>query len=166
MTMSQPADDDGFDAFYSAEAELVVRFLLTMGAAVTDAVDAAGLAFIAVRGRWGQLTDPYSQVRRIAISHLDGSADPPPDADLRAFRACWATDFILLACERDDVRQMLAAFRRLPRREREILAWHRDGYATDEIAELLGMELTAVKQRLLAATEKIQQLGPGDLNWP
>lgn len=164
--MWSAADEEGFGALYRVDAELVVMFLLTIGAAVPDAVDAAGLALLEVRARWGQIADPRSQVRRLAISFLDGSIERPLNADLRAFRACWAVDFIVHACEREDVRQMLAAFRRLPRRDREILAWHRDGYSAREIAELLGMNLHTVQDKLLTGTDTVQQLGSGDLSWP
>ncbi len=159
--MWPPASDDDFAAFYRVEAELLVRFLLGLGACVPDALDATGRAFAEVLAQWPQLTDPRSYLRRIAVNELAAR----PDGDAPPFRECWAAELIEQACQQDGTRQLLAALRTLPRQQREVLAWHRDGYSTSDIAELLGLSIGAVQASLRAATETLRQLGMSEIDW-
>jgi DNA-directed RNA polymerase specialized sigma24 family protein len=163
--MSFPTDDDDFAAFYRVEAEFLVRFLLGVGASVPDAVDAAGRAFTEVHARWEQLTDPRTYLRRIAINELDALPTDPYPGGPSAFRGSWATEFIEHACQQEDIRRLLTALRALPRREREILAWHRDGYTAGDTAEVLGINLSTVQAGLRAAIDALRQRGIGDLDW-
>jgi RNA polymerase sigma factor (sigma-70 family) len=163
--MSLPTNDDDFAAFYRVEAAFLVRFLLGVGANVRDAVDAAGHAFAEVRTRWRQLTDPRTYLRRIAINELDTLLTHPYSGSTSAFRDSWATGLIEQACQQEDIQRLLTALRTLPRRDREILAWHRDGYTAGDIAEILGINLSAVQASLRAAIDALRQRGMGDLDW-
>ena len=51
---------------------------------------------------------------------------------------------------------VLALLRRLPPRQRQIMAWVYDGYTPKEIADLLGMEPNAVRASLHKAREALK----------
>ena len=160
--MAARATDEPFDAFYRAEAELLLRFLLRFGATVADAADASGHAFAEVYVRWTQLHEPRSYLRRVAINELASlKARPLTDVE-RVFRGCWAVELVEDVYHQDEIQRVLAAMNKLPPRQREVMAWYYDGYKATEIAELLGLNVSTVHSNLRHAKEALRQLGVGE----
>jgi RNA polymerase sigma-70 factor (ECF subfamily) len=140
--------DGGFAGFYRAEAVLLLRFLLVLGATVPEAVDASGRAFIEVSRRWWQLTDPRGYLRRVAAAEWEPLRGHRPTAAELELRRAWAVELIEDACCRPEIEQLLAGYDTLPADQRLMLAFSLDGYSAAEIAELLGRPLGLVESSL------------------
>lgn len=59
---------------------------------------------------------------------------------------------------RDEARQVLAALTVLPPRQRQVMAWHVDGFGPAEIARELGCDQAAVRQSLVKARKNLRRL--------
>jgi RNA polymerase sigma factor (sigma-70 family) len=154
--------DAEFDAFYRAEAVVLFRFLLRLGATPEDAADASGHAFTEMYVRWPEIRKPRAYLRRIAINELTALAVRPRTDVERAFRGCWALEVVEDVYEHEDVRRVLAALRKLPQRQREVLALHYDGYRAAEIAEFFGIARVTVDSHLRHAKTALRRMGVGD----
>lgn len=154
--------DEEFDAFYRAHAPRLYLILLKWGASVADAADAAGHAFTEVYARWDQLRNPAGYVRRVAKNELAELANRPRTDVERALRGSWNLEAVETVCQFEEVQQVLAAFGKLPQRQREVMALHYDGYDRAEIAELLGLPLNTVYSNLRHAKETLRRLGVGE----
>lgn len=158
----QPADDPGagdparWDAdeavthLYAAHWRSLVRLaaLLTGGTSSADEVVAD--AFVALHGRWHALADPHvahaylrasvvngcRSVRRhrdVEVRHRQPAAPEPAGPEERAVRA-------------DEDAEVMAALRRLPQRQQEVLVLRYYADASEaEIADALGISRGAVK---------------------
>ncbi|MFI6396437.1 sigma-70 family RNA polymerase sigma factor [Nonomuraea sp. NPDC050540] len=158
------ATDAGFSAFYRATLPALTAFLLNHGAPLTVATDIAQDTMIKAYQRWNELTHPRAWVHTVAsralVRHVAGSCeelvDPPPEPTTLLpcphVGADWETRQIFL--------HML---RRLPPRQRQILAWTFNDFTPAEIAEQLGMTSNAVsaslKKARRAAVEHLTAVG-------
>jgi RNA polymerase sigma-70 factor (sigma-E family) len=144
--------DDALELLYAAHWRQLVRLAVLLVHDVGAAEEIVQDCFIAVHSRWNRLHDPdraLAYLRRSVVNrsrshlrhltvvrrHADRERDPEPAgaADVTAY------DLARRAT-------VLAALRRLPRRQREVLALR---YYLDlseaEIADLLGISRGAVK---------------------
>ncbi|MFI5959779.1 RNA polymerase sigma factor [Cryptosporangium sp. NPDC051539] len=139
-----------FAAFYRAETPRLIRFLLWHGARLADAADLAQDAMVAAHRNWDRLDNPAAWIRTVAFrarlrklqSREQPTAEPEraavirPDADLDAWEIS---------------QDILQALRRLPVRQRQVLAWSLDGFTPTEIAGELGTTPAAVRSSLYKA---------------
>ena len=165
------APDDGtaaaeipsFDALYHAHRLRLVQLAVLLVDDQGTAEDVVQDAFAALHARWPRLRDPAKALAYLTTSVVNASRstlrrrrtarayvaphDPPqdsPEAD------------VLLA---DEQRQVLAAVRRLPERQRQVLVLR---YWSDlseaEIAETLGVSRGAVKSTASRALDALEQI--------
>jgi RNA polymerase sigma-70 factor (sigma-E family) len=158
--MARPTDahvagwsaDEALELLYAAHWRALVRLAVLLVHDQGSAEEIVQDCFVAVHARWGRLHDPdralaylrqsvvnrsRSHLRHLAVVHRHAARENPPapvaGADRNAHDA-----------ERRET--VLSALRRLPRRQREVLALR---YYLDlseaEIAETLGISRGAVK---------------------
>jgi RNA polymerase sigma-70 factor (ECF subfamily) len=154
----RPWADRDFDSFYRAEFRPVMKFLLWLGATVPDAADACGHAFTEVFARWDSIQQPARYVRRVARNEWTRLAERPRTDAERAYRASWAIEVVEDAYYQEEVQRVLAALSKLPPRQREVMAWHYDGYGAAEIADLLDMKVETVYSNLRHAKNTLRRL--------
>ncbi|WP_161624945.1 RNA polymerase sigma factor [Streptomyces spectabilis] len=151
-----------FSEFFRAEYPRLVRGLAATGATVEEAKDVAQEAMLELAGIWPNCRRPYGWVRKVAWHKYLKIADRDRkrtngewQASLhpQAVQDCDAPD------EREWVRQQLM---RLPPRQRAVMALYVDGYSTEEIAELLKMEVSTVRSHLRHARIALRRGLEGD----
>jgi RNA polymerase sigma factor (sigma-70 family) len=77
-------------------------------------------------------------------------------------RGCWALEVVEEVYQQEEVRRVLAALGKLPRRQRESLALHYDGDKAAEIAELFGIARASVDSHLRHAKAALRRMGIGE----
>lgn len=153
--VGEPDLSSGFAMFYRQQLADLVAFVRWLGADVHEAESVSQETMLRAYKAWVTIEHPKAWARavasreyfrRILACHDDPAADvsdiPCPDADAA-----------MIGQEQADV---LALLRRLPLRQRQIMAWVYDGYAPIEIAALLGMEPNAVRGSLHKARETLK----------
>lgn len=155
---------DGFTEFYASQFDAVRRYVRPMLSCDADAMDVAQDAFERAFPRWRRLQaydNPAAWVRlvatRLAISRQRRAAV------MSRILGSWATsrDEADVATQLPDW-VLLAAMRRLPRRQQEILALR---YFADwplaEIAIRLGVTENVVRARLARARQRLATMLDG-----
>ena len=149
-----------FTAFYRAETSGLVRFLIYLGAQLTDAADLAQDTMIDAFRQWSAIEQPRAWIRRVAsrkygrrlssvelpIEAVDGRPLLSPGRDL---------------AEWERHQEILRVLKLLPPRQRQVIAWTFDGYQPWEIAAELGISADAVRASLKLARRKLAEL----LDW-
>ena len=140
---------DDFEAFYVAHYGRLVGQLLTMLGDLAEAEDAVQEAFVraSVRWRWLCAYDaPDAWVRKVAFN-LARSSLRRARSRLRATARLTAPSAVPAASA--ELLDVLAAMRRLPLRQREVLVLHYVvGLSVEEIARQLTVPAGTVKSRL------------------
>jgi RNA polymerase sigma factor (sigma-70 family) len=157
-------DVAGFTAFYRAEVTTLVRFLLNLGATLTDAADLAQDTMIDAYKSWCSIQRPRAWIRRVAsrkYGHrrygIEVLFDPVDGGPLLAQTHLDQRDWE----HRQEILRLVA---NLPWRQRQVMAWTIDGYEPHEIASELGIKPEAVRGSLkLARRALAAQLAEGDL---
>lgn len=147
-----------FSEFYRAEFSKVVAFMVMSGAGDADARDAAQEAFVAALRCWKTIASPGAWVRKTAWrAHLKRQLRVAGEVE-RAARADWAPrpDFDRLDIPEEEKR-VLRLIAKLPPRQRQVMAWHFDGYSDDEIARFTGLRNDAVAASRYQARQKLKQ---------
>jgi RNA polymerase sigma factor (sigma-70 family) len=143
-----------FDQFYRAEMAPLVRFIRRYGADVYAAADAAHDAFAAIYPQWDAIENPHAWLRLVAcrIYYRRRLRETPveevPD------RPVIYEDPVETGEQGRRVFEALAA---LPERQRQVMAWHLDGYDNAEIARHLGITDAAVRQNLCRGRQALKQ---------
>lgn len=151
-----------YAAFYRAQASGLVRFLVWMGARLSDAADLAQDTMIEAFDKWQTIEHPRGWVRRVASRKylrrcLNRAEEPVDQVDGRP---------LLPAChdladweQHGEILRLLAL---LPPRQRQVMAWTYDGYEPHEIAAELGITAEAVRSSLKLARRKLAQQLPSE----
>ncbi|RVX39154.1 RNA polymerase sigma-70 factor (ECF subfamily) [Nonomuraea polychroma] len=147
-----------FGEFYDREMPALVWFVLALGADGDTAADVAQTAFVKAFSVWDDLRHPKAWLRRVAQNDLSDrrrarqretiSDELPDQIDLLS--AAMAAEL------RAEQREVIAALKLLPIKQRQALAWCLDGFTPTEIAESLGMQPTAVRQNLFKAKRALR----------
>ncbi|GAA1903240.1 SigE family RNA polymerase sigma factor [Streptomyces sodiiphilus] len=146
------ATDEEFSAFYRADISRLAGFLMWLGAGAATAADIAQETMTKAYRRWPDLENPAAWVRTVASralvrrisdvrEHPVGSLpEPSPLLPHPDSTAQW-----------EEHQETLRVLRRLPPRQRQVLAWTLDGYTPAEIARELRMTPEAVRANLMKA---------------
>ncbi|MEV6489829.1 RNA polymerase sigma factor [Actinoplanes sp. NPDC051633] len=143
--------DAQFRTFYLSTTPRLVRFLLWQGADLNTAADVAQETMRRAHRDWLYLSDPAAWVRVVAARELirlqlkseretlfaevPESTVLPPD----------------ITCLSDEREAVLGLLRRLPPRQRQVMAWTIDGYGPQEIAKILDITEEATRSNLYKA---------------
>jgi RNA polymerase sigma factor (sigma-70 family) len=148
--------------FYRTALPRLIALLRYNGAELHEAADMAQEALMAaLPPKWETLSDPYAWCRVVALRNFRRLAQRHRHEsladDLEAFDnrvAYWSSFQKLAEVEAGD--EILSLLRRLPARQREIMALTYDGSTPAEIAETLGVSPAAVRASLMKARSALK----------
>lgn len=151
-------DKAAFEAFYRRFVPRLVGFLICQGAGLQVAADIAQETMIKAWRGWSRIDFPEPWARRTAsralIRHLIDDRETPtgpvPDSTL-------ITNPDVIG-EFESRHVIIPLVRRLPTRQRQVLAWTLAGDTPSEIAGELGLTPEAVRASLKVARRKIAQM--------
>ncbi|MFJ2774404.1 RNA polymerase sigma factor [Streptomyces sp. NPDC087300] len=152
--------DEEFAAFYRETIHKLTGFLMQHGAPLPLAADIAQDTMIKAYQRWGGIHQPKAWVHAVASRALVRAAadvrerpleQPEPTSLLPAPDAFAQWEL------RHDTLQLL---KKLPYRQRQIMAWTLSGYAPSEIAVQLQLTPEAVRASLKKARRALAQHAP------
>lgn len=143
----------------------LVRFLLWHGASWNEAQDAVQDAFTQMCASDSLISHPKAWLRKVAWRSwvkLQIQAEEicvePPDSETTA---CWQNP-VQAAEIGEEERRIIGLLLKLPAKQRAAMAWHLDGFTTEESARAMGTTCTAVRQNLSRARATLKsELGLG-----
>jgi RNA polymerase sigma-70 factor (ECF subfamily) len=143
-----------FEQTYRREMAALIRFIRRYGADPYAAADAAHDAFAAAYPQWDAIEDPRAWLRVVAARLYyrkrlcpETPVEDPPD------RPVIYEDNVEIG---EQGRRVFDALASLSERQRQVMAWHLDGYAHTEIAEHLGCTVAAVRQNFHRARQALK----------
>jgi RNA polymerase sigma factor (sigma-70 family) len=153
-----------FEAFVRAERSALVWFVMSHGASEHEANDIVQAAFVEAWKKWNTITSPRAWLRTVAsrmywrstplqqkqknTDILVGEIPEQPEPGS-------AVDGVELE---EQERWVTAVLAELPPRQRQVMALRYDGYSTQEIADLLDVEASAVRHNTLRAKSRLRYL--------
>lgn len=150
-----------FNEVFFQDFQTLVGFVMKLGADQASAEDAAQTAYAAAFRSWDGIRHPEAWVRKVATRAYfndlgrQGRRDHPLHDDL-------LIDDMELAENVAQVDHVFDVLRRLPERQRIVMAWHLDGYSPREIAEQLDCSAESIRQALRRARESIKRMLAAD----
>lgn len=148
-----------FITFFRAEYRPLLVTVMSVGATLVEADEAAASAMEEVLRRWNQIDAPLAYAKRAALSHFFKEKERGLDRvrqrlkDGAEARRGGVDDAGLTVWEdRQWVMQILSS---VPSAQREVLALVVDGFTPAEIARRLGKTADAVRQNLHAARARL-----------
>ncbi|MEH0416091.1 RNA polymerase sigma factor [Streptomyces sp. B21-083] len=147
-------------ALHEEQYPALVRFLLLHGASWTEAQDAAQDAFTQMCGPDVSISYPRAWLRKVAWRswvkqqvRLEESCEdlPEPQLSLRWQTPAHAAEF------GEEERQVISLLLQLSAKQRAAMAWHLDGFTTEESAHAMGTTQAAVRQNLARARAALKQ---------
>lgn len=160
-----PSGGLSFEEFYRQHTAGLVAFVMWLGAGAAEAADIAQVTMIRAWQGWARIEHPRTWVRkvasreylrRIAACHEEPAAEP---GDLLRPGADGVEEAVMLGPQQAGVLELL---RRLPARQRQVVAWIYDGYTPAEVAEILGLAPGAVRASLHKARESLRHYLTGE----
>lgn len=148
------------EALHHEQYPALVRFLLLHGASWAEAQDAAQDAFTQMCAPGLSLTHPRAWLRTVAwrswvsqqVKPEDACADmPEPETTLR-----WQTPAHAAELGEEE-RRVISLLLQLPAKQRAAMAWHLDGFTTEESARAMGTTRAAVRQNLARARAALKE---------
>lgn len=150
---------DGFAEFFEQDYLRVVLILMRFGASRADAEDCAQEAMTQACRNWTSIQVPHSWVRTVAIrtylKAVRAHKRTCPLGDVSAETYALDPD---LAMFREEQQQVLALLRRLPPKQRLVLALYYDGLRPEEIAEATGKSAATVRSLLRYSRRRLQEV--------
>jgi RNA polymerase sigma factor (sigma-70 family) len=146
-----------FASCYAKELPSLAWFVMSLGANVHEAADVAQSAFVEAFPNWDSIRHPRAWLRQVAgriyYRRLDRAETPLeviPDRQ-GPVSAATATEL------HDEARTVLAALADLPAKQRQVMAWHVDGFSPAEIASALDVDPATVRQNLAKARRNLKK---------
>jgi RNA polymerase sigma factor (sigma-70 family) len=152
-----------WEACYRTEMPQLIRYLMKCfgESDMRDAADAAQSAFAELFTKWNTVCSPRAWLRTVAFRQmLRQPADYPLDEHLEPSVVPASSPFEL----REQEQQVLAALRRLPLTQRQVMALVYDQFSYREIAEIMGKSEATIRkniERARAAMKEILGIGKG-----
>lgn len=161
--LSETVTGVDFDTFYRAERKSLVRFVMWLGCSdAGTADDIAQTAFIRAFPAWETIQFPQAWLRKVAQNEYarycraaarETSLDAEPGrADRQA-----GTSAAMALEQQSDTRDLLAAIADLPPKQRQVMAWHWDGFSDAETAVALGDSTEAVRKNRNRAMKNLRR---------
>jgi RNA polymerase sigma-70 factor (ECF subfamily) len=146
-----------FASLYETEMPKLMRFVMKHGASPIEAADAAQAAFSAAWEAWEDIREPSAWLRTVAIrEHLRRPLKETPVDDLPdEVGTSSVLDTIELGEQEEKVMSALAT---LPMKQRQVMAWHYDGFSHTQIAGQMKITEDAVRQNLHRARARLKAL--------
>jgi RNA polymerase sigma factor (sigma-70 family) len=148
-----------FEEFFTTEYPRLVRLVMSVGATLFQAEEAAQEAMLQALRNWPRLINPAAWSRKAALhEHYKAMARAKREFELRdkAVRTGSLVDRPTEdVYESAEFQSALQAMRRLPRAQREVIALSYDGYAPTEIAAILEKTPEAVRSNLREARKRL-----------
>jgi RNA polymerase sigma-70 factor (ECF subfamily) len=146
-----------WEACYRAEMPQLIRYLMKCfgESDMRDATDAAQSAFTELFTKWNTVRRPRAWLRTVAFRQmLRQPAEYPLDAhsEPSVLPASSALEL------REQEQQVLAALRRLPLAQRQVLALVYDQFSCQEIAETTGKSEAAVRKNIERARAAMREI--------
>jgi RNA polymerase sigma-70 factor (ECF subfamily) len=156
--VTSSGEPDSFGEFYAREILRLLQFMRKQGASWDDAWDASQEAFTEALRRWRTIENPRAWVRTTATrAYIRQQARGQEDEE-RVARADWTPrppfDKLEISEQESLILKIIAS---LPPRQRQVMAWHYDGYSNIEIAEILGLSADAVGASLYQARQQLKR---------
>jgi RNA polymerase sigma factor (sigma-70 family) len=149
-----------FIEFFHDEFGPLVAFLQKSGFEREQAKDAASEAMTCAYESWSRIDrSPRGWVRRAAYRIACNQAQRAREEPLRVVAGGWAipphgdVDVVEAAEEHAELLRLL---QQLPRQQRLVMAWHLDGFDTNEISERLDMPPATVRSTLRHARDRLK----------
>lgn len=150
-----------FAEFFREEFRPLVPFLQKIGFEKEQAQDAAQEAMTCAYRSWSHIDrSPRGWVRtaayRIACNHAQRAREEP----LRAVAGGWATSAHYDVDVVENIEEhelLLRLLQQLPHRQRLVMAWHLDGFDTNEISDQLNMSPATVRSTLRHARDQLKR---------
>ncbi|WP_406336078.1 RNA polymerase sigma factor [Streptomyces sp. NBC_00203] len=148
------------EALHHEQYPALVRFLLLHGASWAEAQDAAQDAFTQMCAPGLSLTHPRAWLRTVAwrswvsqqVKPEDACAEmPEPQTSLR-----WQTPDHAAELGEEE-RRVVSLLLQLLAKQRAAMAWHLDGFTTEESARAMGTTQAAVRQNLTRARAALRE---------
>ncbi|WP_055490680.1 RNA polymerase sigma factor [Streptomyces sp. TP-A0356] len=160
------AGQSSFTEFYASEVRRIVLFVYKNGATWDDAWDATQNAFAEAFQRWDGIDYPAKYVRRTALRNYRAQRQRSDEDVRRATEAewCYLPSFDQLKIL-DEEKEVIDAIAQLPERQREVMAWHYDGFSISEISELLSVDASRVRSNLHLARKKLKEALNDNRDW-
>lgn len=157
-----------FETLYRANRSVLVRFVRLAGASEDEAHDAVQAAFARLLQANYPVRDPLAWLCRTALNEFRGASprlvsrrrkvieSPVPLWEIPELGGLVpsAADVVVLA---EEHRLVLGELALLPGKQRQVMVAHFDGLSHEQIADLLGMGLDAVRQNLLRARKTLRK---------
>jgi RNA polymerase sigma factor (sigma-70 family) len=142
---------------YARELPGLLWFVMSLGASAEAAADAAQSAFTDAFPVWPTIQHPHAWLRRVAqrAYYRRGMREIPVESPPDRPGPLPTASAVEL---HDEARTVSAALGRLPAKQRQVMAWHVDGYSPAEIAAELGADPAAVRQNLTKARRNLKRL--------
>ncbi|NGN64173.1 sigma-70 family RNA polymerase sigma factor [Streptomyces sp. A7024] len=146
----------GFEAFYRETTNHLVAFLINQGASLHLAADIAQETMIKAYQRWSGIDSPRAWVHTVASRALIrefSSTRERPVGELPEPTSLLPGVGDVVEWELRD--HALTVLRRLPPRQRQVVAWTLSGFTPGEIAGELGITPNAVSASLRKARRAV-----------
>jgi RNA polymerase sigma-70 factor (ECF subfamily) len=137
----------------------LVLFVIHLGADLSEAHDIAQEAFVSALPRWSSIERPTAYlrttanreyIRRSCATTRERPMAEVPDVIANPDPSVAKVEF------RDQEIRVLDAVRKLPPRQRQVIAWTLDGFTPAEIADILKVSSGAVRGSILKARRELQ----------
>jgi RNA polymerase sigma factor (sigma-70 family) len=149
-----------FVEFFRDEFGPLVAFLRKVGFARPQAEDAVAEAMTCAYQSWSRIDrSPRGWVRKAAYRIACNQARRAREEPTRAVAGGWAisTYYDVDVVETTEEHHLLLQLlQQLPRQQRLVMAWHLDGFDTEEISGQLGMLASTVRSTLRHAKDRLK----------
>lgn len=151
-----------FDEFFRSEIDRLIGFLCKTGYLLEVAKDAAAEAMALAYEKWHEIVNPRAWVRRVAQRVASKYQLEGPRSVAKAIAAGWGVaeryDDGQRQARVEEQPQIIALLRRLPDRQRMLMAWELDGFMPIEIANEMEMAPDTVRSNLRHARARLKQI--------
>ncbi|WP_159029202.1 RNA polymerase sigma factor [Streptomyces viridochromogenes] len=153
------AEQQDYDDFFRAEFTPITRHVLSLGASIEEAKDAAQATLLDLLKNWHSVRAPRAWCRKAAANHYLRS-------EMRANRGLELSRQEFIARRGEDAHNLASSLeewefvidfvqKHLTGAQRIIMAWHLDGYTPREIAQVLNKDMATVRSNLRHARIKL-----------